>query len=145
MVRPALSATGASRGTFSTTASVVKPPVSTPWASGENTIWPMPSLSHNGKTLPSGRRHSIEYIGWLDVNRSTPGSSAVAWIWEGVHSLNPMYRALPCRTASVSDVIGLRQPRLLVVAVALVEVNVVGAQPAQRGVELLADLRCAES
>ena len=82
-------------------------PVSTPWASGENTIWPMPRPSHNGKTLPSGRRHNIEYIGWLDANRSTPpdeARSAAAWIWAGVHSLNPMYRVLPWRTASVSAV-----------------------------------------
>ena len=77
-------------------------PVSTPWPSGEKTIWEMPFAVHRGITLASGRRHSIEYIGWLEAHRSTPGRSRDAWIWLGLHSLNPMWRALPDRTASVS-------------------------------------------
>ena len=62
----------------------------------------MPSLAQRGMTSSSGSRHSIEYWGWLETNRSTSGIARAALIWSGVHSLNPMYRALPWRTTSLS-------------------------------------------
>ena len=67
-------------------------PVSTPWASGENTTWPMPSRSHSGSTSGSITRHSSEYWGWFETMRSKPMSSAIcrasAISW-AVHSETP--------------------------------------------------------
>jgi hypothetical protein len=75
-------------------------PVSTPWASGLHTIWPMPSRAHSGKTSASGPRSSIEYCGWLETKRA-PGSASAARIWAGVHSEKPMARVFPFATAAV--------------------------------------------
>jgi hypothetical protein len=36
-------------------------PVSTPWASGDQTIWEMPLAAHNPNSSASGARQSIEY------------------------------------------------------------------------------------
>ena len=38
-------------------------PVSTPWASGDQTIWPMPSSAQHGKISSCGKGQSIEYCG----------------------------------------------------------------------------------
>ena len=80
-------------------------PVSTPWPSGDHTIWEMPSRSHSGITCASGVRHSIEYCGWLETQRSTPGSASDASIRSAGHSLKPICRALPARMTSLSAVI----------------------------------------
>ena len=48
-------------------------PVRTPCASGDQTICEMPAAAHRGITARSGRRHSIEYCGWLETKCSTPG------------------------------------------------------------------------
>ena len=78
-------------------------PVSVPCASGDQTICEIPFRLHRGITSRSGTRYSIEYCGWEETNFSTLGTrSRAAWIWSAVHSLNPMYRALPARTTSVS-------------------------------------------
>ena len=77
-------------------------PVSTPCAIGDHTIWLMPSRSHAGTTWDSITRHSIEYCGWLETQRSTPGSASDSAIFSAGHSLKPMWRALPARTTSVS-------------------------------------------
>src|SRR5579884_4235210 len=76
-------------------------PLSTPCASGDQTIWLMRLASHVGNTSGSGLRQSIEYCGWLETNFSEPGTFNPAWICGAVHSLKPMYRTLPRRTASV--------------------------------------------
>ena len=55
-----------------------------------------------------------------------------------------MYRALPARTTSVSASSVSSSGTVAVVAVALVEVDVVGAQPRERAVDLLEDLRARE-
>ena len=65
-------------------------PVSTPWASGDQTICEMPLRSHSGITSASGPRQSAEYCGWLDTNFATPGMSSAAWICSAGHSLKPM-------------------------------------------------------
>jgi hypothetical protein len=39
-------------------------PVSTPWASGENAMQPIPSRSSTSSRPPSIQRFSIEYDGW---------------------------------------------------------------------------------
>ena len=65
-------------------------PVSTPWASGDQTTCEMPLRSHSGITSASGARYSAEYCGWLETNLSTPGRSSAAWIRSGGHSLKPM-------------------------------------------------------
>ena len=94
---PRLSATGTRRCTASSTRSSIsrsmKPlmlslaaresgggcspgrylPVSTPWPSGDHTIWEISSRSHSGITSASGPRHSIEYCGWLETQRATSG------------------------------------------------------------------------
>ena len=56
----------------------------------------------------------------------------------------PMYRALPARTTSVSASSVSSSGTSSVVAVALVEVDVVGAEPRERRVDLLQDLRARE-
>ncbi len=43
-------------------------PVSTPWAIGLQTIWPMPSSSLAGTTSASMTRQSMEYCGWFDTS-----------------------------------------------------------------------------
>ncbi len=77
-------------------------PVSTPCAIGDQTIWETPSSSLTGTTSDSMTRHSIEYCGWLEISWK-PRSSARAWparSCSAVHSLTPMYNALPWRTTS---------------------------------------------
>ena len=73
-------------------------PVSTPWASGDQTIWEMPVAAHSPNSSASGARHSIEYWGWEETNNSGPARSIAAWSCSVVHSLKPRYRALPERT-----------------------------------------------
>ena len=53
-------------------------PVSTPWAIGDQTIWPMPARSLAGMTSASITRQSIEYCGWLLTSgtRSSRASAA---------------------------------------------------------------------
>jgi hypothetical protein len=77
-------------------------PVRTPCAIGDQTICPIPSSRQVGTTSASMTRHSMEYCG-CDDTRCTPSSSASAWparICAAVHSLTPMYSALPARTTS---------------------------------------------
>jgi hypothetical protein len=38
-------------------------PVSSPWPSGDQTIWEMPLAAHSGKISASGACHSMEYCG----------------------------------------------------------------------------------
>ena len=47
-------------------------PVSTPCASGDQTIWEIPSRAHSGITSASGPRHRIEYCGWLETHLRHP-------------------------------------------------------------------------
>ena len=119
-------------------------PVSTPWASGDHTICVIPFASQTGITSASGLRHSAEYCGVEETNFATPGSFSAASIFSAGHSLNPMKRALPASTTSVSAPIVSSSGDRVVVAVALIEVDVVGVQPLQRRVDLLEDLRARE-
>jgi len=64
-------------------------PVNAPWARGDHTIWLIPSRSHTSRISGSILRYRIEYSGWLDTNRSTPGMARAASICSAVHSLNP--------------------------------------------------------
>ena len=67
-------------------------PVRTPWARGDQTICPMPSLWHSGTTSASMTRQISEYWGWLDTMRSKPISSAIrsaSAICSAVHSDTP--------------------------------------------------------
>ena len=68
-------------------------PVSTPCASGDQTIWEMPFASQTRSTpLSSMRRHSSEYCGWLETGFSRPSSRAIATaasICSAVHSETP--------------------------------------------------------
>jgi hypothetical protein len=79
-------------------------PVSTPCASGDQTICEICSRSHSGISCASGARHSIEYCGWLEAQRATPGSSPAIASDSSTrstgHSLKPMWRALPAATTS---------------------------------------------
>jgi len=43
-------------------------PVSTPCATGDQTIWETPSSRLAGITSASMTRHSIEYCGWLEIS-----------------------------------------------------------------------------
>ena len=113
MVRPASSATGRRRSTASRKASLsiscigapislwaaresaggASPsrylPVSSPWASGDQTICEMPLAAQSGNSSASGACHSIEYCGCEETNRSGPPMSIAAWICSVVHSLKP--------------------------------------------------------
>jgi hypothetical protein len=68
-------------------------PVSTPWASGDHTIWEIPFSSLVVSTpLSSMRRHSNEYWGWLETGFSSPSSRTIASaasICSAVHSEKP--------------------------------------------------------
>ena len=65
-------------------------PVSTPCASGDQTICEIPLRSHSGISSASGPRQSAEYCGWLDTNFATPGSSSASRTRSTGHSLKPM-------------------------------------------------------
>ncbi len=64
-------------------------PVSTPWASGDQTIWEIPCSSQSRISSSSGLRQSSEYCGWLETNFSTPGISSASRILSVGHSLKP--------------------------------------------------------
>jgi hypothetical protein len=67
-------------------------PVSTPCATGDQTIWLSPCCLLAGTTSCSMTRHSIEYCGWFEMS-CTPSFSARAWpalICSAFHSLTPM-------------------------------------------------------
>src|SRR4029079_18262906 len=70
-------------------------PVSTPWASGDQTICVIPFASQTGMTSASGLRHSAEYWGCEDTNFATPGRASASVILSAGHSENPIWRALP--------------------------------------------------
>ncbi len=55
-------------------------PVSTPCASGDQTICETPFAADRGMTFSSGCRCSREYCGWLETNFSTPRSANAASI-----------------------------------------------------------------
>ena len=85
------------------------------------------------------------YCGCEETNFFAPGTSSPASICSTVHSLKPISRDL----AGFAD-LGERLHRLLdrrlgIGAVALVEVDVVGLKPLERGVELLVDLLAREA
>ncbi len=73
-----------------------------PCATGDQTIWEIPSSREVGTTRSSMTRHSIEYWGWLEISWM-PSSRASWWparSWSAFHSETPMYRALPEWTTS---------------------------------------------
>jgi hypothetical protein len=114
-------------------------PVSTPWASGDQTICEMPFAAQSGITSSSGSRHSSEYCGWLETNfatppcRAPPGSAPPA-IPKSRYSAScrcrPLGSAPPSspRAGCPNRSGGIGRDRQ------------VGSQPLQRGVELLFDL-----
>ena len=122
-------------------------PVSTPCAIGDQTIWLMPSSRQVGTTSASITRHSIEYCGWLEIEldaellgQRVPGPDLLG---------GPLADADVERLALPDDV-GERLHRLLerrlgVVPVRLVQVDVVGLQPAQRAVDRLHDVLAGQA
>ena len=117
MVRPSSPAMGASDCTRVSTSSVMKRlimswpplvsvarepsgtgapgrylPVSTPCATGDQTICDSPSSREAGTTSSSMTRHSIEYCGWFEMSwkPSSRASLAPARICSAFHSLTPM-------------------------------------------------------
>ena len=113
-LRPASAASGFSRSTASSTGRCssrsMKPPisplvarlsagggrsglylpVSTPWASGDQTICEIPLAAQSGITAFSGCRQSREYCGWLETDFSTPGISTASRIFSAGHSEKPI-------------------------------------------------------
>ena len=117
--------------------------MSTPCAMGDHTIWPMPELRREaGTTSASMTRQSIEYCGWFEIERD----AQLARQRGGRADLlgAPLGDADVERLAGAHDVgegeHRLLERRLVVVAVRLVEVDVVGAQPPQRAVDRLQDV-----
>ena len=115
-------------------------PVSTPWASGDQTICEIPLASHSGNTSASGACHSIEYCGCEETNRS--GRRCRSPLESG---RQPFAEAQVPGLALGDDLLQ-RLDRLFdrhvgVEAMALIEIDVVGLQPLQRGIDLLGYLR----
>ena len=108
-----------------------------PGAIGDQTIWPMPSFSHVGTTSASMTRQSMVYCGWLETIRSKPISSAISQRGRDLLGA-PLGHADVEHLALAHQVVEgaqrLLERRLVVVAVRLVQVDVVGLQPPQRGV-----------
>ena len=112
-------------------------PVSTPWASGENTTWPMPfrlaQREHLGLDHPPQQRV-------LRLARDDAVEAHVVGNLQGIGDLlgGPLGDADVVDLALPDQVVKgpqrLFERRLVVVAVGLVEVDVVRAEPAQRGV-----------
>src|ERR1700729_4233854 len=145
-------------------------PVSTPCAIGENTIWPMPSFSHSGSTSASMTRHSMLYCGWFETIRANPPrpdpppQHAVRGLvrddpveshltgdpQRGRDLLGPPlghayveHLALPDQVVEGAE--GLLERRLVVVAVRLVQIQVVGLQPPERAVRRLHDVLAGQA
>ena len=120
-------------------------PVSTPCASGDQTICEMPCSSQNGISSASGARQIMLYCGWEETNFLVFGDFE-----RGLDLLDgPLAEADLAGLAGLDD-LGERLHRLLdrrvrIRAVALVEVDVVGLQALQRGVDLLVDLLAGEA
>ena len=109
-----------------------------PWASGDHTIWPTPSFWHSGTTSASMTRQIREYWGWFETMRSKPISSArrnASSICVG----RPLRDADVVHLALADEVVEgphrLLQRGLVVEPVGLEQVDVVGLQPLQRGME----------
>ena len=123
-------------------------PVSTPCAMGENTIWPMPSFSHSGSTSASMTRQSMLYCGWFETIRSNPMLPGDPQ--RGRDLLGPPFGDAHVEHLALADQVvegaqGLLQRGLVVVAVRLVQVDVVGLQPAQRAVRGLHDVLAGQA
>ena len=95
----------------------------------------MPYCCAMGRISRSMPRSRIEYAGCSVRRRCSPRDSAIHWastMVEAGKADEPMARTLPLRTRSVrADRVSSRSA-VRVGAVELVEVDVVGAQPAQR-------------
>ena len=106
-------------------------PVSTPWASGLNTHWPTPSRRDAGSTSASIRRSSRLYSGWLTTGPYPPAARATftaSAICAPVHIDTPHASDLALAHEVLHRAHGLLERRLRVEPVALVDVDVVGAQ-----------------
>ena len=77
-------------------------PVSTPWASGDQTICEIPCCSQKGISSASGARQIMLYWGWEETNFFAFGTPRPASICSIVHSLKPISRALPASQTSVN-------------------------------------------
>ena len=92
-------------------------------------------------------RHSMEYCGWLEISWK-PSSLASAWPVADLVG-RPLADADVERLALADDVgeglHRLLERRLVVVAVGLVEVDVVGLQPLQRAVDRLHDVLAGQA
>ena len=117
-------------------------PVSTPWAIGDHTIWPMPSSSRGRHDL--GLDDPPEHVVLRLVRDERDPQLAGQRV--GLADLlgAPLGDPDVVRLAGVHDVgerlHRLLERRLVVVAVRLVEVDVVGPEPGQRAVDRLADV-----
>ena len=119
-------------------------PLSTPWASGDQTICEIPCSAQSGKTSASGARQIMLYCGWDETNFAAPGTSSA-----GADLLRRPLREPEVASLARLDDLGQRLHRLLdrnvgIEAVALVEVDVVGLQAGERSVDLLVDLLARE-
>src|ERR1700733_4255518 len=76
-------------------------PVSTPCASGDQTICEIPDFEQSASSAFSGSRCSREYCGWLETNFSTPAILSEASTRSTGHSEKPTYLVFPERTACV--------------------------------------------
>ena len=93
----------------------------------------MPSSDEAGITSASMTRQSMLYCGWLETNGifSSRASACPARIWLGGPLRDPDVERLALPNHVGERLHGLLERRLVVVAVRLVEVDVVGLQPGQ--------------
>ena len=116
-------------------------PESTPCASGDQTICETPLARAERDDLllrPAPQQRILRLAG--DESAPRPAMANAASICCGDHSLEADIARLALAHDLAQRLHGLFQRRVRVVAVALVEVDVIGAQALQRGVDLLDDL-----
>ena len=79
-------------------------PVSTPCATGDQTICEMPSSFEVGTTSSSMTRQSSEYSGWFETSWifSSRARACASRSCSAFHSETPMYSTLPWRTRSAN-------------------------------------------
>src|SRR5512133_2155613 len=116
-------------------------PVSRPWAMGEKTIWDMPSETHTGITSPSITRHSIELrLVGDQVDTKVLGEIMAVLDLLGGPLAHPDIERLAHAYDVGERLHGLIERSFVIVAMRLINIDIVGLQPLQGSVDRLHDV-----